>query len=74
MISIVSALIGLPISALIVNFVLFQYLGFGTLSDVNWYSYAFTFLLIVGITIVLNFLLYPKIKKVDMNLSLKTLD
>lgn len=74
MISSVSALIGLPVSALIVDLVLFQYLGFGSLSDVNWYSYAFTFLLIVGITLILNFLLYPKIKKIDMNVSLKTLD
>lgn len=72
-ISILSSLIGLPISALIVYFV-FSYLEFGSLSDVRWYSYIFTFLIIVAMTFIINILLFPKVKKINMNDSLKVLE
>ncbi len=68
-----AGLVGLPISAWIVAFV-FDYLEFGSISDVKWYSYLFTFAIIFVMTIVISLLLYPKIRKVDMNESLKTLE
>jgi putative ABC transport system permease protein len=68
-----ATLVGLPLSAWIVSFV-FDYLEFGSISDVKWYSYLFTFVIILGMTIAINLLLYPKIRKVDMNDSLKTLE
>ncbi len=68
-----ACLLGLPISALIVAFV-FDYLEFGSIGDVRWTSYLYSFLVIVMMSIVINLLLYPKIKKIDMNDSLKTLE
>lgn len=73
MISIGSSLLGLPISALLIYYV-FNWLEFGGIEDVQWYSYIFSFLIVILSTILVNVLLYPKIKSVDMNDSLKTLD
>ena len=71
--SVVASLVGLPISALVIYFI-FGYLDFGSLSDVRWSSYLFTFLLVLSMTMVLNLLLYPKIKRINMNDSLKILE
>lgn len=71
--STLSALIGLPLSCLITAFV-FDYLEFGSIKDVKPSSYIFTFVLILVMTVLINLLLYPKIKKVDMNDSLKILE
>lgn len=68
-----ACILGLPISALIVAFV-FDYLEFGSIWDVRWTSYLYSFLVIVMMSVVINLLLYPKIKKIDMNDSLKTLE
>ncbi len=73
MITLIAVLIGLPCSYGVMYFV-FSYLEFGSANDVKFTSYLFTFLVIVLTTVLVNFLLYPKIKKVDMNDSLKTLE
>ncbi|HBN00259.1 MAG TPA: hypothetical protein DD384_03375 [Firmicutes bacterium] len=72
-ISIGSSLLALPISALLMYFV-FNWLDFGSINDVQWCSYIFSFAIVILATILVNLLLYPKIKTVDMNDSLKTLD
>ncbi|MCI7068940.1 MAG: FtsX-like permease family protein, partial [Mollicutes bacterium] len=72
-ISIGSALLALPISALLM-YLVFSWLDFGSVSDVQWYSYIFSFAIVILSTVLVNLLLYPKIKTVDMNDSLKTLD
>lgn len=72
-ISAFAALLGLPISAGIMAYV-FEWLDFGSIGDVKWYSYIFSYIIIIITTIIINLLLYPKIKEVDMNESLKTLD
>ena len=72
-ISIGSALLALPISALLM-YLVFNWLDFGSVSDVQWYSYIFSFAIVILSTVLVNLLLYPKIKTVDMNDSLKTLD
>lgn len=71
--SVMACLVGLPISAVTVYFV-FGYLGFGSLSDVRWTSYLYTFILVISMTLILNVFLYPKIRKINMNDSLKTLE
>lgn len=72
-ISVLAVIIGIPLSTLVVAFVL-QYLDFGTINDVKWYSYLGTFGIIIVTTLLVNLLLYPKIKAVNMNDSLKVLD
>lgn len=72
-ISVVAVIFGLPISALVIAYVL-KFLDFGSIWDVKWLSYLYTTLIVLGTTMVVNLLLYPRIKKIDMNDSLKTLD
>lgn len=72
-ISVFACIIGLPISTLIIAYVL-EYLDFGNIKDVEWYSYLLTFVIIIMTMVIVNILLYPKIKKINMNDSLKTLE
>ncbi len=71
--SAISALIGLPIAAFVAAFA-FRYIGFGDIKDVKWTSYLLTYLLVVLTTAIVNVILYPKVKAVNMNDSLKVLD
>lgn len=71
--SIIGAILAIPFSYYIVKYV-FIYLDFGSISNVQWYSYILPFIFVILTTILVNFLLYPKVKNVDMNDSLKTLE
>lgn len=73
MVSIFALILSVP-SGYIVGLYVFSYLNFGSISDVNWYMYLLSISLIFFLTLGVNLLLYPKIKKVDMNDSLKTLE
>lgn len=73
MITIFATLLGLPISYLVMFFV-FDYLAFGNVNDVKFTSYILTFVIIVFSTVLVNLLLYPKVKKVDLNDSLKVME
>lgn len=73
LISLFSSLIGLPIGAGLIAWV-FSYLGFGGIEDVRWYSYLLSFLFVSVATIIVNLLLFPKIKRIDMNSSLKSVE
>lgn len=73
MISLFAAILGLPLGAWIIGFV-FSYLGFGNIGDVQWYSYLLSLIIIMITTFLVNLLLYPKIKAIDMNSSLKSLE
>lgn len=67
------AVLSLPFAVVALD-LLFSFLGFGTIGDIQWYSYVASILLIfVSVTIV-NLLLFPRIKSIDMNGSLKSLD
>lgn len=68
-----AALLGLPIAAGLMAFV-FKWLDFGSISDVKWYSYILSYVILLATTFIVNALLFSKIKAVDMNDSLKTLD
>lgn len=52
----------------------FDFLQFGELGDVQWYSYLASPILIIIATVLVNLLLSPHIAHIDMNSSLKQLD
>ena len=66
-------IIGLPIGFGLLYFV-FGYLDFGSVSMVKWYSYLISAILVLVFVGFVDLLLYRKIRKVDMNDSLKTLE
>lgn len=73
MISSFASLIALPISALVVAYV-FEYLDFGSIKNVKWYSYVISYGVVILTTVFVNALLFPKVKHVNMNDSLKNLE
>ena len=71
MISIFAVIVGLPISALVIDVVL-RYLEFGSLQDVQWWSYVGTAIIVLISMVGINYMLYPRIKNIDMCDSLKS--
>lgn len=71
--SILGLILSIPVGYFVDKYI-FMYLDFGSIDDVKWYSYLGSFLIIFVATILINFMLYPKIKKVNMNDSLKILE
>ncbi len=65
--------VGIPVGMLLV-YIICVWLDFGRLTYMNWYSYVLTFVYVIVIALVANLLLYPKIKKLDMNESLKSVE
>jgi putative ABC transport system permease protein len=70
---IVGIIVGLPFGYLFANFV-FTYVDYGSITYMNWYSW----LIVVGIelacSLLSDILLYPHVKKTDMNASLKAVE
>lgn len=66
-------ILGLPLGFGLCWFV-FEYLDFGSVTMIKWYSYLITAGVTLLFVVFVFLLLYPKIKKVDMNDSLKTLE
>lgn len=66
-------ILGLPCGYLMA-FLVFRSLDFGNMADIQWYSYIVPLLLIMVTALAVNLLLSLKVKKIDMNDSLKTLD
>lgn len=73
MVSIFSIIVAIPIGYL-VGLCVFSYLNFGSINNVRWFMYLIAGGSIFILTLLVNLLLYPKVKKVDMNDSLKTLE
>lgn len=71
--SIIGSLLGLPIGYLLFKYVMI-WLDFGSVDNVNWYSYILSFTLVIVMSLIVNLILFKKINKIDMNESLKTLD
>lgn len=71
--SIIAALIGLPCSIGVTAWALW-YIDFGEISDVQWWTYVFSPLILLAATCLTNLILLPRIRKIDMNASLKSLD
>ena len=64
-------IIGIPLGYIFLNF-LFEFLEFGNIKDVNFYYYILTIIMIIVFVLLAEFLLKRKIRKVDMNGSLKS--
>ena len=64
-------IIGIPLGYIFLNF-LFEFLEFGNIKDVNFYYYLLTIVMIIVFVLLAEFLLKRKIRKVDMNGSLKS--
>ncbi len=71
--SIIGAIIGLPLGYAFLSF-LFDYISFGSVADVNWWTWVLTPIITIIFAIISSLLLYRKIIKTDMNKSLKILD
>ncbi|MFA6861605.1 MAG: ABC transporter permease, partial [Bacilli bacterium] len=65
--------LGIPAGVGLLAF-LFVYLKFGALSDINWYSYLLTVGLSFIFIVIVDLLLMKKIKSIDMNESLKSIE
>ncbi len=66
-------ILGVPIGIGIMRIVVI-YLEFGSLSDIKWSSYFWPVLVIASFAVLVDLLLLPKIKKIDMISSLKSVD
>lgn len=69
----IGALIGLPLGYFFINFV-FNFIDFGSIANINWWSWIIAPIAIILFTFLSTILLKPKIVKTDMNASLKTLE
>lgn len=69
----VGVVLGIP-CGIIASYVLLGYLDFGSLADVQWYTYLASALLVVSFIVVVDLMLIRKILRVDMTTSLKSVD
>ncbi len=71
--TLIGLLIGVPLGMGIMQVVI-VYLSFGAISDIQWYTYLIPVLVVGGFSVGVDFLLLPKIKRIDMISSLKSVD
>lgn len=71
--SFIGAILGVPLGLGFLEFV-FNFISFGSISNVNWWTWIITPIITIIFTALSSMLLYKKIVKTDMNESLKTLD
>ena len=64
---------GVPAGYGIAAFI-FGYLDFGSVADINWYSYLSSAVIVVALILIADFIMHFKIKKIDMTSSLKTVE
>ena len=64
---------GIPLGYGLLYFV-FAYMDFGTMSVVQWQSYLYSVLLVVVFVALVDLLLARKIRKIDMNSALKSVE
>lgn len=69
--TIISIISGMPLGYIFLNFI-FKFLEFGSIKNVNWYYYLITMVMVMIFVLLAEALLNSKIKKVDMNGSLKS--
>ena len=69
--TIISIMLGMPLGYIFLNFI-FKFLEFGSIKNVNWYYYLITMVMVMIFVLLAEALLNSKIKKVDMNGSLKS--
>ena len=71
--SFIGAILGIPLGMLFVHFV-FAQINIGNLSQIGWWDYVLTPLVTMLFSFISTKLLKGKIKRTDMNASLKTLE
>lgn len=71
--SFIGAILGLPLGLGFVEFV-FGLIDFGAISDINWWTYVATPIVVMMFSFLSTLLLKKKITKTDMNASLKTVE
>lgn len=69
----IGAIIGIPLGYFFLQFV-FNLINFGSIADINWWSWILAPLLTLFFSFLSTKLLYRRIIKTDMNASLKTLE
>lgn len=69
----IAAIFGELLGMALIHFVL-TYVEFGSLADVQWYTYISAYALIIAFVMLTDLILIPKIIKVDMTGSLKAND
>lgn len=69
--SIIGAILGIPVSLVFIKFV-FKIIDFGTVADINWWTWILTPLITMLFTFFSTLILRRKIIKTDMNASLKS--
>lgn len=70
---ILGIIFGLPLGLGLMEVVVL-YLDFGSLGDISWTSYIYSVCIIIAFAIIVSLALLPKIKKIDMVSSLKSVD
>lgn len=70
LITLIAGIIGIPISMGLAQ-VVFGFLDFGGIAEVSALTYILSYSLMAISSIISSLLLYPKIKKIDYNISLK---
>jgi len=71
--TVVGILFGYPLSTLIM-LLLFDILGMGSLASVTWFWWLAAPIVVLLFTFIVTLMLKPKIKKIDMNESLKAIE
>lgn len=66
-------LVGLPLGYGLLYFV-FAYMDFGAIGDVRWYSFLLSAALVLFVVLMVECLLAPKIRRIDMTASLKSVE
>ena len=69
----ISAILGVPLGILFVSFA-FNLIDFGTLTDINWWTYILAPMVTMLFSYISTRLLKRKITSIDMNASLKSLE
>lgn len=71
--SFIGVILGIPFGIVFIDFV-FGLIDFGSLADINWWTYVLTPFITMLFSFISTRLLRKKITKTDMNASLKTLE
>ncbi len=71
--SFIGILFGYPLSCFL-NWLIFKTMSVGSLAGISWFMWLFAPFIVMFFTWVVTLILRPKIKKVDMNESLKAIE
>ena len=71
--TVLGLILGIPLGMGLMEIVVL-YLEFGSLADIRWYSYLAPVAVVAFFAVVVDLLLLPKILKIDMISSLKSVD